>query len=463
MPDTEPFDFQCQTCQQPLSATPDLIGVELQCPGCASPITVPNFAKPQTAPAALPGLPDAPQEAPPPSGKGNRKMSLAVAGGLGALAALVGAKLLIHSEQAPRAGNNEFGEIATSDSPETAQRDPEGADGAPSDSVIAAGAKELMGLDDAGGAKRGAVLVSSGGNGRIAGTRIYPVKFPSFPMAIYYHRDEFGDWLVATESMSQRGQSLPVHPQKLTPPPKSRTPESSSPAIHEQNQQASIPNTTETQPREPQLETKGEQAPPVPSAPAVGSQVEAVDSAEKDAHGTPSDSVISAGVALFRLNASGPPKRGQVLVSTGGDGRIAGTKIFPVKVSPNEMALYFHQDEFGDWFARGEGMKQNVPIDLPKGPSSVKGSSQPQATSVSPEETAKRLAEVDARIAQEKQRWTEANALINKLTNNRKTPVQEGTQAYYRCLEASKVMQAVEAGAAALKEEKARLEAAGAK
>jgi hypothetical protein len=47
----------------------------------------------------------------------------------------------------------------------------------------------------------------------------------------------------------------------------------------------------------------------------------------------------------------------------------------------------------------------------------------------------------------------------NRLTNNKRTPVQEGSQPYYQCLAASKVIQEVEAGAAELKAEKARLEA----
>ena len=46
----------------------------------------------------------------------------------------------------------------------------------------------------------------------------------------------------------------------------------------------------------------------------------------------------------------------------------------------------------------------------------------------------------------------------NRLTNNKRTPVQEGSQPYYQCLAASKVIQEVEAGAAEFKAEKARLE-----
>ena len=48
---------------------------------------------------------------------------------------------------------------------------------------------------------------------------------------------------------------------------------------------------------------------------------------------------------------------------------------------------------------------------------------------------------------------------INRITTFKRTPVREGSQPYYQCLEASKVIQEVEAGAAELKVEKTRLEA----
>ena len=68
------------------------------------------------------------------------------------------------------------------------------------------------------------------------------------------------------------------------------------------------------------------------------------------------------------------------------------------------------------------------------------------------------LTAIDTKIAAERKRWTDATAVINRLTNFKKTPVQEGTQAYYKCVEASKIIQEVEAGAEALKQEKSRLE-----
>lgn len=69
------------------------------------------------------------------------------------------------------------------------------------------------------------------------------------------------------------------------------------------------------------------------------------------------------------------------------------------------------------------------------------------------------LATINAKIDSERSRFQAGVDVINRLTNFKKTPVQEGTQAYYKCVEASKIVQEVEAGAAELKAEKARLEA----
>jgi hypothetical protein len=69
------------------------------------------------------------------------------------------------------------------------------------------------------------------------------------------------------------------------------------------------------------------------------------------------------------------------------------------------------------------------------------------------------LAALNTKIETERDRWQTATNTINRLTNFKKTPVKEGSQAYYQCLAASKVIQEVEAGAAELKAEKARLEA----
>ncbi len=69
------------------------------------------------------------------------------------------------------------------------------------------------------------------------------------------------------------------------------------------------------------------------------------------------------------------------------------------------------------------------------------------------------FAAVNAKIESERARYRSNLDIINRLTNFKRTPVQEGTQAYYQCLEASKQIKEVEAGAAELKTEKARLEA----
>jgi len=68
------------------------------------------------------------------------------------------------------------------------------------------------------------------------------------------------------------------------------------------------------------------------------------------------------------------------------------------------------------------------------------------------------LAATDAKIQIERNRWRDALGVINKLTNNKKTPVSEGSVEYHKCLAASRIIQEVEAGAPALKAEKARLE-----
>ena len=70
----------------------------------------------------------------------------------------------------------------------------------------------------------------------------------------------------------------------------------------------------------------------------------------------------------------------------------------------------------------------------------------------------KSLAEMESAIIGDQEAWNAANAQINKLTNFRRTPVQEGTQAYYQCVAASKTIKEVEANTPKLKAEKARLE-----
>jgi hypothetical protein len=68
------------------------------------------------------------------------------------------------------------------------------------------------------------------------------------------------------------------------------------------------------------------------------------------------------------------------------------------------------------------------------------------------------LEAVKSKIESERKRHADALNLINTLTRNKTVPVKEGSPAYYRCAEAAKVIQEVEAGAPDLKAEKARLE-----
>ena len=56
------------------------------------------------------------------------------------------------------------------------------------------------------------------------------------------------------------------------------------------------------------------------------------------------------------------------------------------------------------------------------------------------------LLEVEAEIASEREKFQEALGIINRLTNFKRTPVKEGSQAYNQCLEASKIIKEVEAG-----------------
>jgi hypothetical protein len=68
------------------------------------------------------------------------------------------------------------------------------------------------------------------------------------------------------------------------------------------------------------------------------------------------------------------------------------------------------------------------------------------------------LEKVTAEIEGERQRWKDALAVINALTANKTKPVREGSAAYHRCMEASKIIQEVETGAPALKARKTQLE-----
>ncbi len=173
----------------------------------------------------------------------------------------------------------------------------------------------------------------------------------------------------------------------------------------------------------------------------------------------PPDKIVKAGIKTLGLGNVGPTiQRGEILVSGGNDGRIAGTLIYPVRVQDFPDKLYFSRDEFGEWFVASEARRIPVPTSLGEKHGGDENAGKAISDSSNPKEVAKQLDTVKAKIQAEKKRWSAASAVINRLTNNKKTPVQEGTQAYFQCLEASKVMQAVEANAELLKKEKARLE-----
>lgn len=68
------------------------------------------------------------------------------------------------------------------------------------------------------------------------------------------------------------------------------------------------------------------------------------------------------------------------------------------------------------------------------------------------------LAGVCSRIDSERKRHAGALKVINALTRNKTVAVKEGSPAYHRCMEASRIIGEVERGAPALKAERARLE-----
>ncbi len=71
------------------------------------------------------------------------------------------------------------------------------------------------------------------------------------------------------------------------------------------------------------------------------------------------------------------------------------------------------------------------------------------------------LQKVDQRLEELKTIWRQETAIINQLTNFKRTPVQEGTRAYFKCLEASKRIQQAEAEAKTLKERRAAIATGG--
>lgn len=69
------------------------------------------------------------------------------------------------------------------------------------------------------------------------------------------------------------------------------------------------------------------------------------------------------------------------------------------------------------------------------------------------------LAALDVTMATERVNYQKALAVINRLTNNRRTPVVQDSPAYHECKRASNVINAVEASAPSRIQERARLEA----
>lgn len=76
----------------------------------------------------------------------------------------------------------------------------------------------------------------------------------------------------------------------------------------------------------------------------------------------------------------------------------------------------------------------------------------PQEPSKNPE-----IQKIDARLAELAVIWKQDMAIINRLTNFKRTPVQQGSQAYNTCLQSSQRIQQAEAEAKTLKERKADL------
>ena len=70
------------------------------------------------------------------------------------------------------------------------------------------------------------------------------------------------------------------------------------------------------------------------------------------------------------------------------------------------------------------------------------------------------IARIDARLSELAEIWRQDDRTINKLTNFKRTPVQEGTRAYYQYMQAWERTQQTEAEAKSLKTEKEALQQA---
>jgi hypothetical protein len=71
------------------------------------------------------------------------------------------------------------------------------------------------------------------------------------------------------------------------------------------------------------------------------------------------------------------------------------------------------------------------------------------------------IEKIDARLKELTLIWQQDTAIINRLTNNKRTPVSEGSREYLMCLESSKRIQLAEAEAKTLKAKKEELIAQG--
>lgn len=93
----------------------------------------------------------------------------------------------------------------------------------------------------------------------------------------------------------------------------------------------------------------------------------------------------------------------------------------------------------------------------PREPAMVPPAPNPQSERIL--EAKVRLAEIESLIESERKRYQDALALINKLTNNKRTPVVQGAHAHRQCMAASNLMGEIEQKAPQMKAEKAKLEA----
>jgi hypothetical protein len=231
-----------------------------------------------------------------------------------------------------------------------------------------------------------------------------------------------------------------------------------------------------------------------------GTIAETGDISSDSSEGPPSAPVIEQVARLLKIEDSSH-RRGQLLESTG-TVIPKGTVIYPIKFNRFPRGIYLNRDEFGDWKFMIEGSDRLIALPEPETPeeeaSRLKrqveteqqkkaqqqeeentrkesvpktaagavpgdsdGNSDRQSSSrndVSILEAKRKLSELDQKIESERSRWFQASEVIDRLTNFKRSPVKEGSAAYYQCLEASKIIQDVESKAPSLKAERVTLE-----